>query len=129
MVSGHSLGGQSPAQRLCAHGGGPVCVSAQAGQPLYFETTDNFADLRERFFEVTARCRAALGGPAERCLSFVVDRGIYGAEVFEQVLASPHLHLITWEKGSQEQSWPPLGGVSGRMVIERARNRADDLRS
>ncbi len=104
-------------------------VHTVAGQPLYFETTDNFADLRQRFFEVTERCRAALGWPAERGLSFVVDRGIYGAEVFEKVLASPHLHLVTWEKGYQEQSWPPAGGVSGRMVIERARNRADDLRS
>jgi hypothetical protein len=78
---------------------------------------------------VSARCRAALGWPPERVLTFVVDRGIFGAEVFEKVLATPPLHLITWEKGCQAQSWPPTGGVSGRMVIERARNRADDLRS
>lgn len=104
-------------------------VHTVAGQPLYFETTDNFADLRERFFEVTARCRAALGWPAERRLSFVVDRGIFGSEVFEKVLATPHLHLITWEKGYQAQSGPLAGGVSGQMVIERARNRAGDLRS
>jgi hypothetical protein len=32
------------------------------------------------------------------------------------------MHLITWQKGYQAQSWPSAGGVSGSMVIERARN-------
>jgi hypothetical protein len=62
-------------------------------------------------------------------LSFVVDRAIFGKEVFEKVLSDPALHLITWEKGYQRQDWPPPGGISGSMVIERARNRADDIRS
>ena len=99
------------------------------GQPLYFETTDNFADLRERFFAVVAQCRQELEWPAERVLTWVVDRAIFGKEVFAKVLADPALHLITWEKGYEAQSRPPAGGVSGSMVIERARNRADDIRS
>jgi len=45
--------------------------------------------------------------PAERVLSFVVDRAIFGQEVFEQVLADATLHLITWEKGYEAQAWPP----------------------
>jgi len=36
-----------------------------------------------------------------------VDRGIFGAEVFEKVLADPALHLITWQKGYVAQSWDP----------------------
>ena len=103
-------------------------VHTVAGQPLYFETTDNFADLRQRFFGVVERCRSVLGWPAERCLSWVVDRSIFGAQVFAKVLAHPTLHLITWEKGYGAQSWPPEGAVRGRMVLERARNRAEDLR-
>lgn len=99
------------------------------GQPLYFETTDNFADLRERFFAVLERCRTVLEWPAERVLTWVVDRAIFGKEVFEKVLANPALHLITWEKGYEAQSGPPEGGLSGSMVIERARHRAEDLRS
>jgi hypothetical protein len=67
--------------------------------------------------------------PAERVLSFVVDRAIFGHEVFEKVLADPALHLITWEKGYQAQAWPPPGGITGKMVIERPRNRAEDIRS
>ena len=34
--------------------------------PIYFETTDNFADLQERFFGVVQRARATLGWPADR---------------------------------------------------------------
>jgi len=66
--------------------------------------------------------------PQERELTFIVDRGIFGQEVFEKVLANPALHLITWEKGYQRQAWPPPDGIDGSMVIERARNRAEDIR-
>ena len=104
-------------------------IHTLAGEPLYFETTDNFADLRERFFQVVQRCRQVLQWPAERVLSFVVDRAIFGQEVFEQVLADAALHLITWEKGYEAQTWPPPGGITGAMVIERPRNRAEDLRA
>ena len=104
-------------------------IHTRAGEPLYFETTDNFADLRERFFKVVQRCRQVMKWPAERVLSFVVDRAIFGQEVFEQVLADATLHLITWEKGYEAQAWPPPGGITGAMVIERPRNRAEDLRA
>ena len=99
------------------------------GEPLYFETTDNFTDIRQRFFEVVGHCRQVMGWPAQRVLSFVVDRAIFGHDVFEKVLADPALHLITWEKGYQAQAWPPPGGITGKMVIERPRNRAEDIRS
>ena len=98
------------------------------GEPLYFETTDNFADLRQRFFEVVQHFRRAMKWPEERILTFMVDRGIFGKEVFEKVLADPVLHLITWEKGYERQNWPPPGGISGSLVIERARNHAEDIR-
>lgn len=98
------------------------------GEPLYFETTDNFADLRERFFEVVGRCRQVLQWPAERVVTWVVDRAIFGQEVFAKVLADPMLHLITWEKGYVAQAWPPPEGISGSLVIQRPRNRAEDVR-
>jgi hypothetical protein len=104
-------------------------IHTVAGEPLYFETTDNFADLRERFFKVVQHCRQVMQWPAQRVLSFVVDRAIFGREVFEKVLADAAVHLITWEKGYQAQAWPPPGGITGAMVIERSRNRAEDIRS
>jgi hypothetical protein len=66
--------------------------------------------------------------PAERVLTWVVDRAIFGQEVFAAVLADPALHLITWEKGYVAQAWPPPGGIGGSVVIERPRNRAEDVR-
>lgn len=103
-------------------------IHTVSGEPLYFETTDNFADLRQRFFEVVQHCREVMKWPQDRVLTFVVDRGIFGKEVFEKVLADPVLHLVTWEKGYVRQNWPPSGGISGSMVIERARNCAEDIR-
>ena len=104
-------------------------IHTLGGEPLYFETTDNFADVRERFFKVVNHCRRVMKWPAERVLSFVVDRAIFGQEVFEQVLADAALHLITWEKGYRAQAWPPPGGITGAMLIERPRNRAEDIRA
>ena len=57
-------------------------IHTVAGEPLYFETTDNFADLRERFFQVVQRCRQVMQWPPERVLSFVVDRAIFGQRGF-----------------------------------------------
>ena len=97
------------------------------GEPLYFETTDNFADLRQRFFGVIERARKALQWPPERVLTFVVDRGIFGAECFEKVILDPHLHLITWQKGFVAQTWDP-SQVMGTTTITRFRNCSTDLR-
>ena len=44
------------------------------------------------------RARATLGWPAERVLTMIVDRGIYGDWVFERVLADPYLQLQTSEE-------------------------------
>jgi len=99
------------------------------GEPIYFETTDNFADVRQRFFGLLEPLRGILDWPKERIMTCVCDRAIFGQEVFEKVLGEPALHLITWEKGYTQQSWPPMGGLSGSMVIQRARNHATDLRS
>ena len=122
------LKGWCPAVRLADKALHSDFVHTNRGEPIYFETTDNFEDLRQRFFAVLARCRKVHRWPAERVLTAVVDRGIFGAEVFEKVLADPGLHLITWQKGYVAQSWDPKA-VQGRLVMERARNAADDLRS
>jgi hypothetical protein len=102
-------------------------IHTVAGEPLCFETTDNFAALRQRFFEGVNRCRQVMKWASDRVLSLVVDRAIFGQDVFEKVRADPALHLITWEKGYQKQNWPPAGGITGSMVIERPRNRAEDV--
>jgi len=97
------------------------------GAPLYFETTDNFVDLRQRFCGVIGRARQALQWPADTVPTFVVDRGFYGAEFFEKVTGDPTFHLITWQKGFTAGAWDPTK-VMGQTTITRYRNYATDVR-
>lgn len=39
-------------------------IHTDRGEPIYFETTDNFEDLRQRFFDVIGRCRQVQRWPA-----------------------------------------------------------------
>ncbi len=103
-------------------------IHTAQGAPIYFETTDNFADLRQRFRGVIGRARQALQWPADFVPTLVVDRGIYGQEFFEQVTGDPTFHLITWEKGFQAETWEP-GNIMGRTTITRYRNSSSDGRT
>lgn len=103
-------------------------VHTQRGEAIYCECTDNFADLRQRLWDLVGRLRQTLGWSADKVLTLVVDRGIFGLEVFEKVLAEPGLHLITWEKGYEPGQWQE-SGKQGEFIIERSRNRAEDVRT
>ena len=102
-------------------------IHTAQGAPIYFETTDNFADLRQRFCGVIARARLALQWPTDRVPTYIVDRGIFGQEFFEKTLEDPTFHLITWEKGFTPQPWDPAK-VMGKTTITRYRNSSTDLR-
>ena len=102
-------------------------IHTAQGEPIYFETTDNFADLRQRFCGVIGRARQALQWPADTVPTFIVDRGIYGEEFFEKVTGDPTFHLITWQKGFTAQTWDPTK-VMGKTTITRYRNCSTDLR-
>jgi hypothetical protein len=97
------------------------------GAPIYFETTDNFVDLRQRFRGFIGRASQALQWPAGSVPTFVVDRGCYGAEFFEKVTSDPTFHLITWQKGFRAEAWDPAQ-VMGPITITRYRNYAADVR-
>jgi len=99
-----------------------------AGQPLYFECTDNYEDVRTRLWGVVDRARATLGWPLDKPITLVIDRAVFAQETFEKVLATPALHLVTWQKGYPSGGWDEAK-VSGQCVIERPRNRAADLQS
>ena len=103
-------------------------IHTAQGAPIYFETTDNFADLRQRFCGVIARARQALQWPPQRVLTFIVDRAIYGEEFFQKVIDDPHCHLITWQKGFVAEAWDPQK-VTGQTTLTRSRNSSADWRS
>lgn len=102
-------------------------VHTAQGDPIYFECTDNYDDLRARFAPLIRRLRATLQWEPERVLTFVVDRGIYSNEVFAQVIADPAVHLITWQKGYVAEPWD-AAAVSGAYGLEKVRNNAQDVR-
>jgi hypothetical protein len=102
-------------------------VHTAQGDPIYFECTDNYDDLRTRFGPLIGRLRATLQWAPQRVLTFVVDRAIYSNEVFAQVIADPAVHLITWQKGYVAGPWD-AAAVSGAFGLERVRNHAQDVR-
>lgn len=110
-------------------------IHTAKGHPIYFECTDNYDDLRARFSPLIGRLRTCLQWTSERVLTFIVDRGIYSNQIFNQVLADPAIHLITWEKGYQattDTPWETLSnkhqaaGTHGSHIFNRQRNNARD---
>jgi hypothetical protein len=112
-------------------------IHTARGQPIYFECTDNFEDLRARFFPLIVRLRHCLEWSFQRVLTVTVDRGIYSNDVFNLVLTDPFIHLITWEKGYQAERdlpWKSLAGehrragTYGSHIVKRQRNNSRDHR-
>ena len=112
-------------------------IHTAQGHPIYFECTDNFDDLRGRFFPLITRLRNSLQWSPERILTLTVDRGIYSNDIFNQVLADPAIHLITWEKGYQSEQdtpWETLAaqhraaGTYSFHTFSRVRNNSRDHR-
>lgn len=112
-------------------------IHTAQGHPIYFECTDNFDDLRGRFFPLISRLRTSLQWSQDRILTLIIDRGIYSNDIFNQVLADPYLHLITWEKGYQSEKdtpWETLAATHraaatyGFHTFSRLRNNSRDHR-
>lgn len=98
------------------------------GHPVYFETTDNFLDLRERTFDFLERFRIELAFEEFKELTVVIDRGIFGAETFAKFIDHPHLHLITWDKDYRQDGWKADHPEDGQFIFERTRNHSRDLK-
>jgi len=88
---------------------------------------DNYEDLRERFGKTVENFRNLLNLELPRVLTFVLDRGIFSREIFQRIVADACLHLVTWEKDYKRGSWNEKE-VQGAFVMERCRNRAEDIK-
>ena len=102
-------------------------IHAASGHPVYIAYYDNYDDLRERFGETVKDMRAALGIGEDEILALVLDRGIYSKEVLLQIAATDNLHIVTWEKNCKRGEWNE-DDVAGRFVMERCRNRKEDVK-
>lgn len=96
------------------------------GHPVYLKPTDNYNDLRERFFRRVQEFRALLQLEDSQVITVIVDRGIYSYDVFQEVIADPNLHVITWEKNYKPSEWKK-DSPTRTFILERSRNHAADL--
>lgn len=97
------------------------------GYPVYFKTVDNFYDLRERYTTEFKEFRKLSGIVPEKVLTFIIDRGIFSMEVFENIINSENLHIITWEKGYIKDGWR-TGIPINKASIIKTRNNSRDLK-
>lgn len=102
-------------------------IHSCAGHPVYIAYADNYEDLRERFGKTVENFRNLLNLEPPRVLTFVLDRGIFSREIFQRIVADACLHLVTWEKDYKRGPWNEKE-VQGAFVMERCRNRAEDIK-
>ncbi|MCZ6674604.1 MAG: hypothetical protein O7C75_16875, partial [Verrucomicrobia bacterium] len=103
-------------------------VHTAAGDPVYLECADNYQDIRQRFEALLPRFRRVLEIPANKMITWVIDRGIFSQEVFKKAIEAPDYHLITWEKNYRRGQWD-VSRRSGQYMLERTRNHAQDKRA
>ena len=95
------------------------------GEPVWFESFDNYLDLRERFTGVLSNFANAIGlQPKE--MTTIVDRGIYGKKCMEAI-DDAGFGLVTWQKNYIDKSWDDSKEVS-RFTISRYRNNSRDIK-
>lgn len=97
------------------------------GMPVYLQHTDNYKDLRERFFPVITEFRQTVEMPKQKRITIIIDRGIYSIETFRQVKNDPTLELISWEKGYNRGQYDSEK-CDGTFCFSRLRNNATDQR-
>ncbi len=102
-------------------------IHTSQGCPVYIEHADNYEDLRQRFMKTANQFRDLSGIEKRKVLTFIIDRGIYGHDFFQEIILSESYHVITWEKGYQLGTWKS-DEVKGSFILERSRNRADDIK-
>jgi cell division protein FtsB len=101
-------------------------IHTAAGHPVYLKPTDNYNDLRERFFRRVQEFRDLLQLEENQVITVIVDRGIYSYDVFQEVIADPNLHVITWEKNYKSGEWNKDSSLQ-TFILERSRNHEADL--
>ena len=103
-------------------------IHTDQGFPVYVWHDDNFHDLRQRFFEVVIAFRLQFDFASATPLTFVVDRGIYGLDVFKQFIEEEvKNYFVTWEKGYQgdlkkDREW------KGDFNLYKGKNSSKDLK-
>ena len=116
-----------PSVRLADKGINMDYIHTTSGHPVYFNTNDNFYDLRERFLINVKKFRELFSFDKKSVLTHIIDRGIYSLDVFKDVIENPNTHIITWEKGYEKDQWDKECSY-GKGAIEKKRNNKNDVK-
>ena len=131
----HYTGGQNVLKGWCSsiRWAGPIMIGdfvhTTSGSPIYLENCDNYEDMRARFKGLEARFRRCFNLPEEKPVTWVIDRGIYGLEVFAWIAGAPNIHIVTWEKDYKKNAWAEGRPADGSFTVERARNHREDIKT
>ena len=120
------LAGWCPGIRLADKALHSDFIHTLKGYPIYFASTDNYEDIRERFIPNCEAMLELVQLPADKKVSIYVDRAIAAEWFYEAIVEHPQLEIITWEKG-YKASAQPLQRIDGQLRLQRARNHAEDL--
>jgi hypothetical protein len=97
------------------------------GYPVYFNTNDNFYDMRERFLANIKAYRKLMDIPPDMVLTHILDRGVYSMDVFSEIINSLYEHIITWEKDYNNDKWDDSKEGQAGCIIK-YRNNSKDAR-
>lgn len=102
-------------------------IHTSSGYPVYFNTTDNFNDLRERFSPNIESFRTLMCFDKEAILTYIIDRGIYAMDVFDDIAKSQNSHIITWEKDYKKDKWDKTLPFCNGSIIK-TKNKKENVR-
>ncbi len=95
------------------------------GNPCTVEHTDNYYEMRHRFFTCAANFHRTQLDP-DQSICWVIDRGIYSLETLREIRKTGD-EIITWEKNYRRDGWDETAAV-GTTAFSIPRNNAQDLR-
>ncbi|MCK5020747.1 MAG: hypothetical protein KAS32_27245 [Candidatus Peribacteraceae bacterium] len=103
-------------------------IHSSNGQPLYMVHSDNYYDLRERYNAVIFKFRKCLNIDSSKCITMIVDRGIYSEDVLNNIAKDTSQQIITWEKNfkADETLWKK--NKIFHFCLKKYRNNSTDIR-
>jgi hypothetical protein len=103
-------------------------IHSSIGQPLFMVHADNYLDLREKYNSVILKFRKCFDIDKNRCVTMIIDRGIYKIDVLNDIEKDPQLNIITWEKNFKKNDLLWKKNDVSHFSMKRYRNNSKDIR-
>lgn len=100
-------------------------IHSYNGLPVYLNNGDTFEDMRVRFFDDVKQFREIAEIPDDIKITICVDRGIFSHWVFDEIIKRQNLHIVTWEKGYNQDMWNNQATTKNGTIIKERNNKTD----